>query len=161
MVASGIAFKLVCLFGAEGTWSTMDTANHQSFKVAISAISKDLNLFSETKRGLTLKKDGENLISFLSKAVLLTSAPPKAGASDAEAENFLRGLGLDPGSADPAELAAILSERIAEYARQSNTPSWVYDQSKREQPGAGKPATPVVEPEGGDKHHAEAEGRSR
>ena len=162
MVASGIVFKLVCLFGAEGTWSTMETANPRSFKVAISAISKDLDLFSETKQGRALKMDGQTLISFLSRAVLLTSEPPKAGAPDAEAEKFLRDLGLDTKSADPAELAAIISERIAEYARQSNTPSWVYDRSKREQGGAGQPATrSESDSEGGDKLQPESEGRSR
>lgn len=132
MVASGIVFKLVCLFGSEGTWSTMETENSASFQAAIGAISKDLRHFSNTERGVTLQKNGEELISFLSKGVLLTSEPPAQGAPDAEAEQFFRNLDLDPKSADPADLARIFTERIEIYAQQSNTPPWVYDRTKRE-----------------------------
>jgi hypothetical protein len=161
-VASGITFKLICLFGREGTWSTMETANPQSFQSAMSSISRDVSHFSDSKRGITMKKESEELISFLSKGVLLTSEPPNEAKPDLEAEKFLRDLGLDPKKADPADLAQIFTDRITAYAKRSKTPTWVYDPSKREQVGTGQPATrPESKSEGGDKPQPEAERRSR
>lgn len=132
-VASGITFKLICLFGREGTWSTMETANPQSFQSAMSLISKDVSHFSDSKRGITMKKESEQLISFLSKGVLLTSKSPVEAKPDLEAEKFLRDLGLDPKKAGPADLAQIFTDRITAYAKLSKTPTWVYDPTKREQ----------------------------
>ena len=140
-VAAGIVFKLAYLFGCEGTWSTLETANPESFQSAMTLISKDLSHFSDTERGILLRKEGEQLISFLSKAVRLTSEAPDEEKPDIEAEKFLRDIGLDPKKAEPAKLVQILTHRIAAYAKQSNTPTWVYDRTKREQGGAGQPAT--------------------
>ena len=128
-VAAGIVFKLGYLLQSEGTWSDRDSYNPQVFNKAMESIAKDLSNLSTTDRGITLKKEGHQLISFLTKGILLSSEP----VGD-ELKNFLKDLGLDPASTDPEKLAQIFSQRIAEYAKLTNTPDWVYSPKKREIP---------------------------
>lgn len=138
-VASGIVFKLVCLFGCEGTWSDIEQANPQRFQNAMNLISKDIALFSDTERGASLKKESEQLIAFLSKGVRLTSEPATDGKADPEAETFFKDLGLDPKKSDPADLAKIFDDRIKAYAKLSKTPTWVYDREHVIEPRIGLP----------------------
>ncbi|QQL44078.1 hypothetical protein [Sulfuriroseicoccus oceanibius] len=135
-VAAGIVFKIGYLLGMEGSWSRVDTHTPESFKDAMSLISKDLSQFSDTERGILLKKEGEQLISFLTKCVTLGVTAQGDAKPNGESEAFYRKLDLDPNNPDPTKLAQILTTRLAAYANLSATPAWVYDPTKREQVGA-------------------------
>ena len=138
-VAAGMVFKIGYLFQCEGTWAGENIFNHERFEKAMKSISRDLSHFSNTDRGASLKKEGDQLISFLIKGVVLTSTPSDSVKTNNEMEKFLLELGLEPKNVDPAELAKIITNRIANYAKLTNTPTWVYDPTKREQDGAPNP----------------------
>ena len=138
-VAAGIVFKIGYLFQSQGTWAGENIFNPERFEKAMKSISRDLSYFSNTQRGDSLKKEGDQLISFVIKGVVLTSRPSDSTKTNNEMEKFLRELGLDSKNVDPAELAQIITNRIANYAKLTNTPRWVYDPTKREQVGAPNP----------------------
>jgi len=135
-VAAGIVFKIGYLLGMEGPWSGVETNTPEHFKEAMSLISKDLTNFSDTERGILLKKEGAQLISFLTKGVTLGVTAQGDAKPNDESEAFYRKLDLDPKNPNPTKLARILTARLAAYANLSNTPAWVYDPTKREQVGA-------------------------
>lgn len=128
-VAAGIVFKISYLLGCHGPWKVVDKKSPEEFAPTIKMIRNDLSSFSDTKYGRDLKDRADNLITILNK---VRSA--KDNGPDGEA--FLRSLGLDPNNVDQIKMAQIISDKITEYAKTANVPSWVYDQSKEREQAA-------------------------
>lgn len=126
-VAAGALFKLSYVIKHQGSWSEPRSYNPKVFKKAMEAITKDLSNLSATERGEKLKTEGEQLVSFFTKAIVLVSEP-----MDQELDKFLRDLGIDPDKDDPSKLTEIFTKRMDVYAKLSSTPAWVYDPTKRE-----------------------------
>jgi hypothetical protein len=124
-VAAGIIFKLSYLLGGEGTWSDMNDQTPKRFQGAMTLISKDSLLFSNTERGQKLKKQGNDLITFISKSYLFTMTPTDKLDPKLDADKFFKDLGFEPGLVDPIRFAQLITDRIDAYAKLSNTPSWV------------------------------------
>lgn len=135
-VAAGIIFKITYFLGLEGTWSDSENKNPQSFERAMRSIARDLSNFSKSVHGSKLKKQGDELIGFISRGV-----QSSVNTDDSESVDFFREHGLDPDKTGAAELAILFEKRIAAYAVVSNTPAWVYDNSKREKVGVDESAT--------------------
>ncbi len=131
-VAAGIVFKISYLLGCHGPWEEVDENSPESFVAAIMVIRNDLASFSDTKYGRDLKDRAESLITLLNKVTSAKNDGP-------DGETFLRNLGLDPNNVDQVKMAQIVTDKITEYAKSANAPSWVYDNSKeREQDPALK-----------------------
>jgi hypothetical protein len=128
-VAAGIVFKISYLLGCHGPWKDVAENSPESFRDTIKVIRNDLTSFSDTESGRDLKVRAENLISFMQR---VTTA--KDDGADGEA--FIRSLELDPKNIEQIKLAQIVTDKISEFAKTANVPSWVIEQNEEREQAA-------------------------
>ena len=125
-IAAGLVFKISYVFGAKGTWSKLEDNNPEEADNVLASIQRDLAGFSDSEHGKMLKTKGADLLR------LLRGLSPSHGDNDTEREKLLSEFGLAKSDHDPVRVATRIGELIAEYAKASDTPEWVYGNHKRE-----------------------------
>ena len=126
-IAAGIVFKVSYVFACEGPWSKLGDNNPEEADNVLASIQRDLVGFSDSEHGKMLKTKGADLLR------LLRGLSPSHGGNDTEREKLLSEFGLAKSDHDPVRVATRIGELIAEYAKASDTPEWVYGNHKREQ----------------------------
>ena len=126
-IAAGIVFKISYVFACEGPWSKLEDSDPGQADQVFANIQRDLDGLSDSTHGKMLKAKGADLLR------LLRGLARNRGANDAEREKLLTEFGLPVGGQETIRIAERIGELIAEYAKASDTPEWVYDQRKRKQ----------------------------
>ncbi len=127
-VAAGIVFKLGYLLGNQGSSSHDPDSKHaEAYRKSLDHLQLDFANFSTSDYGKQLKQEAADLIKFCDHAVTST----RDGEQSEQAKLFYKKYAIPASQQNVPSLAAMMTEKLTNYANKTQTPEWVWNPELR------------------------------